>query len=412
VLKHINNFEISENIKFGDPLFAGNQVYFNDRIFNLNEILSIKKIPSNDYSINDHLNFIESYIPKGLISKSNYYKIKNITKNFSGGISSFYGFESKLDSNDSKSDYLFAVSSKNGERDKLKYVLSNLPNKIIENDEWKKIKKFVDCWTDPTSILHDKILGLWFEFDTSEIDDINQIPSLFFQTKFKKRNKSNYIKDNLWIINQAIPILSGAKVKINVKSKFIEIIKKLPEKSSIFHVAYMLSRENNDIRIVINEIIPDQIVPYLKSIGWNKNDFELEKIVNKIKKYSNCIRLHISINSKLNQKIGLECFISPNEYYNLNQWNEFLDFLIEKGWCKTELKNPLLNFAGINIEDKFDEFNFNDYMPSVKLSDNYYQKALVRYISHVKLIYEPINKVKVKAYTGVRLFGKKSSDII
>ncbi len=41
----------------------------------------------------------------------------------------------------------------------------------------------------------------------------------------------------------------------------------------------------------------------------------------------------------------------------------------------------------------------------MKIENNDFSSALVRYISHIKLVYEPDHVLSAKAYPGVRLFG-------
>ncbi len=40
------------------------------------------------------------------------------------------------------------------------------------------------------------------------------------------------------------------------------------------------------------------------------------------------------------------------------------------------------------------------------LSQDEYSKSLIRYISHIKLVYQPGEEIQAKAYPAVRLFGE------
>jgi hypothetical protein len=167
----------------------------------------------------------------------------------------------------------------------------------------------------------------------------------------------------------------------------------------------MLSRKTEGIRVIVKNINPDHIVSYLKSIGWTDKDDGLYKLLKELKNFADCIRLHMNISDHADQKIGLECFISPDKYNEAYGWENFLDYLIEKGLCEPKLKSILLEFPGVEQENPEYEFNLDSYIPSVKLPDKDFSKAIVRYISHVKISYEPDKPIEAKAYTGVRLFG-------
>ena len=130
-------------------------------------------------------------------------------------------------------------------------------------------------------------------------------------------------------------------------------------------------------------------------------------MINEIKKYSNFIILHINIGESIDPQIGLECFISPDKYHEGHGWDDFLTYLVEKKACLPDIKSALLDFPGVDRENNENEFTFDSYMPSVKLPDNNFSKAIVRYISHVKISYHPGEPIEAKAYTGVRLFGRQ-----
>ena len=67
----------------------------------------------------DYLCSIASHIPDELISTQNFAEIKNIADKLRGGLTSFFGFESRLTSTNARSDYLVAVSSMKSEREDL-----------------------------------------------------------------------------------------------------------------------------------------------------------------------------------------------------------------------------------------------------------------------------------------------------
>jgi len=354
-----------------------------------------------------YLNVIQPHIPQELISQQNLNQIKNIAEEFTEGLTSFFGFESRLNQPNTQSDYLIAVSSQKGEREKLLNLIKkrDIHQTPTTSTKWKNIQSFTEKWADQTSELYNKILGIWLEFDISSTN--TQIPSIFLQTIPLRINTKHDINNLQWITEEALPQLNGKKLPQNVKEKFYEALQKLPQGSSVFQIASMLSRDTHGIRLVIKRIQPQDIVPYLQSLGWKDQNNGLKNHINEIKKYSDCIRLHINVTDSIDTTIGLECFISPEKYHQGNGWNEFFNHLIEKKACLPTIKNAVLTFPGVTQENPDDEFNYETYQPSVKLSDDTVSKAIVRYISHIKINYQPGKQIQAKAYTGVRLFGKQ-----
>ena len=160
----------------------------------------------------DYLLLVEPYIAKELISRKNYAEIKQLADQFTGGITSFFGFETRLNSLDARSDYLFAVSSKKGEREALANLLQNggLSQRFLQKSEWQHVKDFVLSWVDPKSILYDNVLGLWFEFDTAKSFSETPIPSIFVQTSLSCIKDYHDYQKYSWITQIALPILTGS----------------------------------------------------------------------------------------------------------------------------------------------------------------------------------------------------------
>ena len=60
---------------------------------------------------------------------------------------------------------------------------------------------------------------------------------------------------------------------------------------------------------------------------------------------------------------------------------------------------------GADQEETNHDFSLASYKPVVKITDSNCSSALVRYISHIKLVYKPNQPLEAKAYPGVRVFG-------
>lgn len=372
------------------------------------QTIMFSKPSTHAFYLTDFLLTVAPNISEDLISTQNLTEIQNLAQQLKGGITNFFGFESRLTSTKARADYLIAVSSRKGEREALLNAINNenLPEEFYNKKEWQQLRELTEKWADPDSILHRNILGLWLEFDTANEDIETPVPNIFLQTMPLRIDSPEDIEKCIWVTRDAIPTLTGSRVSEKLENKFINALEKLPKGASVFHVASMLARGAEGMRLVIKRIKPEDIVPYLESIGWKDNkEKELTALLNDIKNFSNCIRLHININDQVDPKIGLECFISPDKYHEGEGWNEFFNYLISKNLCFPQLGSALLSFPGVVQEDTTKEFTFDSYMPSVKIEGDDFSKALVRYISHVKISYNPNKSVEAKAYTGVRLFG-------
>ncbi len=389
---------------------------FSAREINLEDIMLTKehhldetKMFKNftDFNPTDYLRFIESQVPEELVSSNCLEEIKNLTKNFTGNLTSFFGFESKLNNLESNSDYMFAISSKHGEREALfNYLSSNdFPEKFKKQAEWKRVTDFVNCWTDNKSSVYDKILGIWFEFDI--VDSTMEIPTpnIFLHTI--SINKSN---NNIqWLTEITLPFLIGQNLSSNIEKQFLNSIKKLPKDASLFSIGLMLSRPNYGMRIVVKRLKPKQIVPYLKSLGWSDESNELSLLINELEKYANRIVLSFDImETGIGPKIGIECGFYPknhDEYAPEPRWKEFLDFLVSNNLCLPEKSNALLDFVLKNESQNSFIDNKQPLIISTKIKSEDYISTLTRQIGHIKIVYKTNQPLEVKAYYGARLFS-------
>jgi hypothetical protein len=362
--------------------------------------------PIKDFTPIDFLHLIQSSIPDELIASDNYSRICHLASFFNGSISSFFGFETRFNSERNHADYLVAISSHHGEKEALNSLLHSykFQSLITHSPEWNNLRQFTIEWCKEGTALNKMIYGLWFEFDmTNEIDGL-PIPSIFINTIPISNDYSADDEKYRWLSEKAIPLLMGKKLSQKVKSNFSRCIQKLPNDTYLIDVGIMLSRSSSDIRLMFNRIKPENIITYLKSINWEGDTSNLEILIPELKKYVNRITLHFGINDRVNSNIGIECSIKSDSFNNGDKWSNFLDYLSDKGLCTIKEKKKVLKFIGSDINKE--EINFENYNPIVK-TDNSSSIALVRYISHVKISYSLDGKLKAKAYPGVRLFGKE-----
>jgi hypothetical protein len=362
----------------------------------------------------DYLSSVEPYVSHALISTKNFSEIKNLGHCFTGGITSFFGFESRLSSTNTRSDYLFAVSSKQGERETLLNLFQqrNLSSSFLNKPEWQQVGKFAAAWADPDSILYNKVLGLWLEFDTAGKPTDAPIPSIFIHSVPLRIDTSEDEEKCRWLTQTAIPLLIGQSLSEKLENNIINSLQHLPKEAVLFNIGVMLSRKATGVRLVIIRMKPSQIIPYLESLGWADQNNELSTLVDELKQYSDRIVLHIGITEDgLDPKIGFECSFSEDQYNLETRWSDFFDYLIKKNACLSEKKAQILGFMGVDQEDQTNDFNLKTYVPSIKISGNDFSRALVRYISHIKVSYKPNHQMEAKAYPGVRLFGKTSPSI-
>lgn len=375
----------------------------------IEQSIEARELLSKNAQATDFLSLVKPYLSEELISSQNYAEIKNLTDYFTGNVTSFFGFESSLNTSENQSDFLFAVSSKRGEREALATLIQHghLPASFCKKSEWQQIAKFTSAWVNPHSILYHKVLGIWFEFDAEDLVSEVPIPNIFIHPVAIQGHSSDDASQFQWLFNSALPLIKGERISKTIEQKITDAILKLPPDATLFQVGIMLARSQTSVRLVIKRIHPKLIIPYLASLGWFDDSNKLSSLLDELQRYVTRIVLHISIGENIDKKIGIECSFYPDRYNKESRWSDFFTFLHQKELCLTDKKSAISRFPGVEQEDINNEFDLHSYMTVVKNPHDNYSCALVRYISHVKISYEPRYPLEVKVYSGVRLFGSE-----
>jgi len=357
----------------------------------------------------DYLQTIQAATPKALISDLTYTAISRLSCLFTEDISSFFGFEHRLQSPTAHADFLIAVSSERGEREAFARLLTteNFPAEYLQIPAWQHVQSFAQHWTDAHSILHTNVLGLWLEFDIDSASQDIPIPCVFIHTT--PIHAATRDSDYDWLLETGLPLLLGHTLSSNVRNHLQQAFKKLPASASVMDVGVMLSRTSSGVRLVYRHLQPQEIVPYLQSLDWTDTDNELASLIDELTEFASRLVLHITITDQgVSPKIGLECSFAPDLYQFETRWTSLFHYLERKQICLPGKQEIITDFMGADLEDTTTAFSLNHYTTAVRIPHAHYAKALVRYLSHVKIVYNPGHALEAKAYPGVRLFGALS----
>jgi hypothetical protein len=359
---------------------------------------------NGDLLVSHHLSRAEKYLSDAIVSKENFENIQRVSRFFPGNLTTFLGFETRLGEQTNKADFAFAISGIGKDRDILKDLLENndLAKGFLKHSEWKHISDFAKSWSDPTSEISDKIRCFWLEFDRPGKTPDLLVPSVFFgPTKTENNDPSQYT----WVTEIAIPLLKGQKISEEIAALINNCLRKMPKNATLFQVGTMLSRNVNAIRLHIKMLHPDQIIPYIKDIGWKHDTIELYQLLDDFKDLVDRFVISYDITDEgINSKIGIELSFSGNNFQNEQRWEKLLDYLVEKEMCIPEKRNALLSYTSVDEKEAINISVMNPIISATGYSDDLNQSKVVRYINHIKIVFEPEKQIIVKAYPAVRLF--------
>ena len=374
-----------------------------------------RRLPIHSIYASTYLSTAQPFI-NHLITPDNFQEIITLARQFPGNLTSFLGFECRLTEPVSRTDWAFAVSGSGKDRNVLANFLRQgyIPDYYLQEDAWQRVQKFVKAWATPQSALDRRIQCFWLEFDMPEQPPTVFLPSVFFgPNRLPKGVASNTVSEYSWLTRSALPLLKGHAVHASIKQQLAICLLHLPENANLFQVGVMLSRgDNENLRLFINHLSPSQILHYLRSIGWMGNGDALAMMLSEIDPLADRFVLGFDITPKgIGPRLGLECSFQTDGYHQEPRWAAFLDYLVCKGLCLPEKRDALLRFPGVESNGAWDGSVMRPLASVSHTLPDLLSSAIVRYISHIKIVYENGKAFEAKAYPAVRLFKPSESPL-
>ena len=374
-----------------------------------------RHLPIQSIFASTYLCTAQPYI-NNLITPDNFQEIIALARQFPGNLTSFLGFECRLTNPISRADWAFAVSGTGTDKNVFSNLLSDgyIPDHYLQEDAWQHIQHFANAWANPNSLIQKHIQCFWLEFDMPPKAPDVPLPSVFFgPTRLSKGTPSNTISEYDWLIRSALPLLKGHPINTSIRQHLTTCLRHLPENASLFQVGVMLSRSGNEnIRFFINHFRPNQILHYLRSIGWTGDGTALETMLSELEPLADRFVIGYDITPKgIGTRIGLECSFKVDHYHLEHRWAHLLNYLVTKGLCLTDKRDALLKYPGIETNSTQDTTIMRPLNSASHALPDLLGSTIVRYISHIKIVYQNGKALEAKAYPAIRLFKPSESSL-
>ena len=316
---------------------------------------------------------MEHYIPslQKLVPLHAFRDIIRLTQHFPCEFSSFVGYEIQLSKNEPAPDFLFCVHDYEIFKKVICKEDNNLLDDLFDSPIINRLKQFALLWEDETSGLKEKINNIWFEFDHADLLRHHPKPNFFFGPKLN----SNMLEVVL-TTQQVFRVLYDKEVSPATLRLFLESFRHLNGKGFISQIGMMNARNDEHLRLFIQQIPYDDILPFLKRIGFRHSENNtLSWLLNECRSISKHTDLDIDILEKPGENIGLEFYFGSIEYALA-----FLDKLMEFEACTRE-----------------NHKNLKEHLQCITPDKN---KSFQHFFSHFKVVFKPETGFVSKAYLG------------
>ncbi|MDH6059586.1 hypothetical protein NWP17_03885 [Chrysosporum bergii ANA360D] len=357
-------------------------------------------------SVKDYVKLVQPYTSSALISSATWGKINAIAALLPSDITSFFGFECPLGIAAARSDFLICAEAAESGREVLAANHGGLPKLLLSDPIWHQIHKFSQAWQNETSALYQQVHNVWLEFDIDDYGDSLPVPSCFFgpQPIYSSKSPDAGLAENNsyeWITRTGLQLLLNANLPEAVEEELFKCLDLLPHEAYVFQIGVMLARNvNNQVRVCIRNISPEQIGEYLQKIGWSGSVDILEVFLQEISGLVERIDLDIDVGESIGAKIGLECYFSKQPKLE-PRWQLFLNYLVGKNLCLTGKQAALLAYPGF-VRESADPGDWPSYLSrSCNLLENNAEAVFFRQIHHIKIVYQDNHPQLAKAYLAM-----------
>jgi hypothetical protein len=331
-------------------------------------------------SMEDYLKVITPHLHSDLVTPkalSHLQTLAQILPSFS-----YAGFECRLIDSSDTVDFLFSLPRR----------VLNIPALFLTHFAWQRLHTFCNEWIEPSSFLYNGVNNVSLEFDIEGPISQVPVPSLFTEINRKM--------DRVDTLRQMSLIMKRFKHPFSQKmeSNLQLCLHALPEGGRIIYLGLMFSRPTQGIRIVVEGLKAQQILPYLVEIGClDSANKRFENIIPTVSNLVDSIGfIGFDVSETIHPHIGLECFFEKQPL-DEPRWESFFDYLIAQGLCSPAKRDALLAWPGV-----FQKDSAPDLWPISQWSDAFFSNQassiFFRKLNHIKIVYHPEKPLTAKGY--------------
>lgn len=360
-------------------------------------------------SLKNSLQFAESYLEGELISSESFSQISQISNILptipavSEGV-----FECYLGSSTPRTDFSVTFTPQNQGREALANYSEPLASLLSTNPVWNRVNDFCKHWADVKSPLYENVAHIWLEFDLDrKVSKVSKVPepSLFFYpTSIKGKEEKLSLPNGIsyktnWITDEALRLLLGNFLPDKVKKEVLTCFELLPPTGKVYQIGVMLPRKSEcqAIRLCVKGLVNEQIIEYLKNIGWSGSIKHLSSILSELERLVDVVMLSFSVEDNVLSRIGFECYFDSQPKKS-PRWQVFLNYLVKHQMCTLQEAKTLLDWSGYSIEKFNQELWPSNFAKASTFVYPSFKSTFIRFLNHIKIVYQPEQPLQAKAY--------------
>ncbi len=340
------------------------------------------------YTFANHLVSIEDRISPDLLSDANLRSLEAFCSSFPFDAASDFGFETRLGDPEAACDFFLRVVRESSGAAMIggKSPIASLSAGLLADPVWQRVSELFRIWTDPATLLAERISLFWLEFDFAG-NAYNPMPNLFFYL----REPENGGPATDWrsmrnLMDEIYLILFGFPFPDDLGETLRYCIERLPEGGRVYQTGFMMPRKTEAVRLVIIGLDRYTILPYLERIGWTGETDKIEEILSDFGPLFDNLVFNLHIGREILPYLGIEMYLGHKKQPQWEpRWGEIFDFLESRSFLRPSKRHGLTDYCG------------------KKTVNHLFPITYINGINHVKMVYKKGLPIEIKGYFGTMI---------
>lgn len=296
-------------------------------------------------------------------------QLARLTRHLPAAMTQLWGYELPIDKPEVSSDFLLCLH----QADVCNQVMQTDAGlrQVITEPLYGRLRDVMARWADPDDRMGQVISNFWLEYDYEGLQPGHVSPNLFFGPK----SNCHWLAV-VGAARQLFEPLSPEGMPAGTYRFLVRCIGLLGSQGRVTQIGQMLARHENRLRLFIQQLPTQGILPYLRRVGYpHAANPPLAAQLNRCYQLADAVDLDVDITDRIGSQLGLECYFNTTE-----KAVQFLDDLVKRGLCVPQ-KHRFLREHMLKMRPAADD-------------------PLVPFFSHVKLGFHPDKGFSSKVYLG------------
>lgn len=355
---------------------------------------------AREFSIAAYLHAVAQHLPAALLAPEAIQTIVALAEQLPGGTTSFFGFECPLSAQAASADFLLCSTRDEGHARILagSHDTIDLPLALLEYPAWQRVRAFCRAWESEAPALLGQIMNIWLEFDVGNHPQAVTCPSVFFGAH--PPLGTNPDNDRSAMLRDALALLEPAAIAGARGATLQRICAGLPDGAYAFQIGVMFARQVAAIRVCLRGVEPSSIGALLTKLGWAGARGELETLVSALAPLVERLDIDLDVGDAIGPKIGIECYFGTDAQTALRV-RQLGEYLVAQGSCAPSKVEALVQYNGLTHQDSGPAAWPVHLSALAAAQGPSMASCLIRWVHHVKVVYEPAKPLLAKAYLAV-----------